>query len=164
VPVSLPAVSRLPKLFGVLVLGFAIACAEDPEVEREGGPFPPDPSGKGGSDPGAGGNGPAVPFCAAFEVVVAKCQRCHADPPKFGAPVPFIEIDDFHRPYGSSDSREYYQAAIDQVESDLMPYTALNDPPTSVMPPVEALTSAEKATLLGWLKQGATDEGGTDCP
>jgi len=26
------------------------------------------------------------------------------------------------------------------------------------------LTSDEKATLLGWLKQGAVAEGGTDCP
>ncbi len=161
--VRLPQVLRLPMLLGVMVMGLAVACAEDPEVEREGGPFPPDPSG-GGSDPGVGGGGHAVPFCAAFEVVVAKCQRCHSDPPKLGAPVPFLDVEDFHRPYGSSGSTEYYEAAIDQVENDLMPYTALNDPPTSLMPPVEALTSAEKATLLGWLRQGASDEGGTDCP
>jgi hypothetical protein len=32
------------------------------------------------------------------------------------------------------------------------------------MPPVEPLTASEKATLLGWLKQGALAEGGTDCP
>lgn len=161
--VSLQEVSRLPTLLGVMLLGLAIACAEDPDVEREGGPFPPDPSGNDGSDPGSAGGGAAVPFCAAFEVVVDKCQRCHTDPPKFGAPVPFLSVDDFHRPYGSG-SMEYFQAAIGQVEADLMPYTALNDPPTSLMPPVEALTSAEKATLLGWLRQGADDEGGTDCP
>lgn len=157
--VRLPGVLRLPMLLGVMILGLAVACAEDPEVEREGGPFPPDPSGDGGSDPG---DGPEVAFCAAFEVVVAKCQRCHTDPPQFGAPVPFLELDDFHRPYGN-DSKEYFQAAIDQVENDLMPYTTLNDPPTSLMPPVEGLTKSEKATLLGWLKQGATDKGGTDC-
>jgi hypothetical protein len=150
-------------LIGVMVVGLAVACAEDPDVEREGGPLPPDHSGDGGSDAG-GGNGAPVAFCAAFEVVAAKCQRCHADPPKFGAPVPFLTIEDFHRPYGSGDSKEYVQAAITQVENDLMPYTALNDPPTSLMPPVEPLTGEEKATLLGWLKQGATEEGGTDCP
>jgi hypothetical protein len=45
-----------------------------------------------------------------------------------------------------------------------MPYVALNDPPTSLMPPVEPLTAEEKATLLAWLEQGAEPEGGTDCP
>lgn len=148
-------------LLGVMLMGLGVACAEDPEVEREGRPLPPDPS-KGGSD--GDGDGPKVTFCAAFEVVTAKCQRCHTDPPKFGAPVPFLSIDDFHRPYGGADSKEYFQAAIEQVEGDFMPYTALNDPPTSLMPPVEPLTGDEKATLLSWLKQGAKDEGGTDCP
>ena len=161
--VRLSEVLRLPMLLGVMVMGLAIACAEDPEVEREGGPLPPDSS-QGGSDPGGGDDQPPVAFCAAFEVVVAKCQRCHTDPPEFGAPVPFLSIDDFHRPYGGRDSMEYFEAAIGQVENDLMPYRALNDPPTSLMPPVEALTSDEKATLLGWLKQGAKPEGGTDCP
>ena len=45
-----------------------------------------------------------------------------------------------------------------------MPYVALNDGPDPIMPPVELLTATEKATLLGWLKQGMKPEGGTDCP
>lgn len=151
---------RLPTLLAVMVVGLSVACAEDPDVEREGGPQPTD----GGSDSGGTGSGKPVSFCAAFEVVAAKCQRCHTDPPENGAPVPFLGLDDFHRPYGSSDKQEYWQAAIDQIERGLMPYTSLNDPPTSLMPPVEPLTDDEKATLLGWLRQGATDEGGTDCP
>jgi hypothetical protein len=161
VEVRLSGVLRLPTLLGVMLIGLCFACTEDPDVEREGGMLPPDPGGQGGTD---AGNGPTIAFCAAFEVVAAKCQRCHEDPPRFGAPVPFLSIDDFHRPYGNSGSKQYFQAAIEQVEADLMPYTALNDPPTSLMPKVESLTSDEKATLLGWLKQGAVAEGGTDCP
>jgi hypothetical protein len=158
--VRLPEVSRLPTLFAVMVMGLSVACVADPKVERQGGPLPSN----GGTDAGAAGAGPVVPFCAALEVVVAKCQRCHTQPPKYGAPVAFLGIDDFHRAYGNSDTVEYWQVAIDQVERDLMPYLSLNDPPTSLMPPVEALTEEEKATLLGWLKQGAAPEGGTDCP
>ena len=45
-----------------------------------------------------------------------------------------------------------------------MPYVALNEPPFSLVPPVEPLTADEKDTLLGWLKQGALPEGGTNCP
>jgi len=121
----------------------------------------------GGSDSGGGGtgvDGAPVPFCSAFEVVKAKCQRCHGETLEFGAPVPFLGVDDFHRPYGSSSVVQYWDVAIDQVESDSMPYVGVNEPPTSAMPPVEALTSEEKTTLLGWLRQGATAEGGTDCP
>lgn len=53
---------------------------------------------------------------------------------------------------------------LDAVAKDFMPFVALNEPPTNLMPPVEPLTVDEKATLLGWLEQGALPEGGTDCP
>lgn len=153
--------TRLLTLLACLTLGPLAACVDDPSVEREGGALPEDP---GGAEPGAAGAGSLVPFCAAFDVVRAKCQRCHGDPLKNGAPVPFLSVDDFQRPYGGSGSRRYWQAAIDAVEQDIMPYVALNEPPTSLMPPVEPLTAEEKATLLGWLRQGASAEGGTDCP
>jgi hypothetical protein len=152
----------MPSLFALMIVGLAVACGEDPDVEREGGPLPPD--GTSGSDSGSAGAAGAVPFCAALQVVRDKCQRCHTDPPKDGAPVPFLTYDDFQRPYGSSGSRKYWEAAADAVERDIMPYLALNEPPTSLMPPVEPLTDDEKATLLGWLQQGAPAEGGTDCP
>jgi hypothetical protein len=120
-----------------------------------------------GGEPAAGGSGPAeIPattFCEALAVVRAKCQRCHTRPPKNGAPVPFLTYDDFQAPYGSSGST-YAEVATRAVELDVMPYVVLNEPPTSLMPPVQALTSEEKATLLSWLKQGAMPEGGTECP
>ena len=159
--VTLAEVSRLPSLFASIVVGLALACSEDPDVERQGGEVPGE---TGGTDQGAGGAMPAVAYCAALPIVRAKCQSCHTDPPKHGAPVPFLSADDFHRPYGSSGTVEYWQVAVDQVESDTMPYVVLNNPPTSLMPPVQPLSADEKATLLGWLRQGATEEGGTDCP
>ena len=105
-----------------------------------------------------------IPFCDALRVVRAKCQRCHTDPPKNGAPVPFLTYDDFQRPYGDDGMFVYWQVAVGLVDRDVMPYVALNEPPTSLMPPVEPLAPDEKATLLGWLNQGAKPEGGTDCP
>jgi hypothetical protein len=60
--------------------------------------------------------------------------------------------------------KDVHDVMLDAVGRDFMPYVALNDPPTSLMPPVEPLTEEEKATLLGWLMQGALPEGGTDCP
>jgi hypothetical protein len=164
----------------MLLLGSS--CSEgDYELERRGGPFPAEPVSDphvatGGSvavgEGGASGGGNAgeggavgdtlVPFCDALTVVRAKCQRCHTDPTQNGAPVPFLTFEDFHEFYFAD--VKWWQRAVQVVESDYMPYVALNNPPTSLMPPVEPLTADEKATLMGWFMQGALPEGGTDCP
>ena len=112
---------------------------------------------------GTGGGEPPVAFCAALGVIRAKCQRCHRSPPQNGAPVPFLTYADTQAPYYASDQK-WSDVMLGAVTRDFMPYVALNDPPTSLMPPVEPLTADEKATLLGWLGQGAKPEGGTDCP
>lgn len=165
-----------------MMLLLAISCSEgDYELERRGGPFPAAPvadpplatggiAGVGdGGAPGGGnaGHGGAdsealIPFCDALTVVRAKCQRCHSAPPQHGAPVPFVTYDDFQVSY--FEQKKWWQRAQEMVEQGFMPYLELNDPPTSLMPPVEPLTADEKATLMGWFMQGALPEGGTDCP
>jgi hypothetical protein len=150
-------------LYGLLVLAssLALGCSsDDPAVERRGGPLPPDDTPAGAA--GQGSAGSPISFCEALSVIVAKCQRCHQDPPQHGAPAPFLTYEDLRAPYGNT-GRTYADVMGDLVEKDLMPYVALNEPPVSLMPPVEPLTVEEKATLLGWLEQGAKPEGGTDC-
>lgn len=148
------------------MLGVGLACSsEDPELERKGGPIPEPHGGSGAvsGDAGAGGVGEEpIAFCAALAVVQAKCQRCHGQPLRQGAPVPFLTYDDLLTPYGNSGST-YGEVAIRLVEEDIMPFVTLNEPPVNIMPPVEPLTAAEKGTLLGWLKQGLQPLGGTDC-
>lgn len=146
-------------LFGIaLSLGTACGSA-DTELNRQGGPLPDT------SDGGAVGSdgGTAIPFCEALGVVRDKCQRCHGDPLQNSAPVPFLSYEDFFAPYGSTDST-YGEIAVRAVDGNVMPFVALNDGSNPVMPPVEPLTPSEKATLLGWLKQGLQPEAGTDCP
>lgn len=151
------------------LVGVAGCSSDDPQLERRGGEVPKpmmDPpkegDGGGGGAAGAGGSGELVPFCDALAVVRAKCQRCHSNPTKLGAPVPFVTYDDFQATF--FETKKWWQRAQDMVESGDMPYVALNDPPTSLMPPVQPLTADEKDTLMGWLQQGALPEGGTDCP
>lgn len=43
-----------------------------------------------------------------------------------------------------------------------MPFVVLNTLPEPIMPPVEPLTADEKATLLAWLKAGASADAA--CP
>jgi hypothetical protein len=79
------------------------------------------------------------------------------------APVPFLTYEDFQASYFDSGFK-WWEIAVGAVERDGMPYVGLNGPPTNLKPPVEPLTVDEKSTLLGWLKEGALPEGGTDCP
>lgn len=130
--------------------------ASDTKLERRGGPLP---DGVGGS----ADSGPPVAFCQALTVIRAKCQRCHQDPPQNGAPVPFLTYEDTQAPY-VDDAFKYSDVMLLAVERDSMPYVALNEGDDPIMPPVEPLTGDEKATLLGWLRQGALPTGGTDCP
>jgi hypothetical protein len=118
------------------------------------------PDGNGAA--GVGG-GDSIPFCAALGVIRAKCQRCHRDPPQNGAPVPFLTYADTQAPYYVTD-KKWSDTMLPAVTQDFMPDVALNDPPTSLMPPVEPLTANEKTTLVTWLQQGAKPTGGTDCP
>jgi hypothetical protein len=136
-----------------------VACgSSDPEVERRGGPLPPDPESNGGT----GAVGGAVTWCAARAVLAAKCQRCHRDPTENGAPMALLTYEDTQAPWSST--QKVHDAMEKTVASDFMPYVELNEPPTSLTPKVEPLTASEKTTLLGWLEQGAKLEGGADCP
>jgi hypothetical protein len=76
--------------------------------------------------------------------------------------MPLLTYEDTQGPWSST--QVVHDVMLDVVSRGIMPYVTLNDPPTSLMPPVAPLTAAEKATLLGWLQQGALPEGGTDCP
>lgn len=153
----------------LLLLAFAgAACSnDDTSLERRGGPLPeamPDPPSSMAGGAGAGGaSGDGIAFCDALQVIQAKCQRCHNDPQQNGAPVAFLTYEDTQANYFETE-RKWFEVMLEAVSEDFMPFVALNKPPTSLMPPVEPLTVEEKATLLGWLKQGALPEGGTDCP
>ena len=150
----------------LLGLALSLGCSGgDTTLERRGGPLPDASSGgsAGASGEGSAGDASAsaIPPCV-LDVIVAKCQRCHGDPRQNGAPVSFFTVDDFQAPYFDTKFK-WWEIAIDRVESDVMPFVALNDPPTNLMPPVQPLTAEEKATLLAWLRAGALPDDGTQC-
>ncbi len=109
-----------------------------------------------GSD-GEGGStsdSPRFP-CEVEAVIQAKCQRCHDQPPKNGAPFPLLTWEDTRGPYGT---KLVYQAMLPAIETDFMPLTQLK-----LDPPVEPLTPEEKTLLLDWLAAGAPAEFGVAC-
>jgi uncharacterized membrane protein len=122
-------------------------------------PSPAEPSAGGG----AGADGGGVAFCAALQVLRDKCQRCHSDPPVNGAPAPFLTYADTQAEYFDT-GLPWWQVMQHAVQDDFMPPTALNADPSPIEPPVEPLNDQERATLLGWLEEGARATGGTSCP
>jgi hypothetical protein len=148
----------LGKVVGLVAL-LATGCGEDAPTH-----LTPVPEGDGGrTNDGAAGNGGAVLFCNALVVIRDKCQRCHGDPVRNGAPVSFVTYPDTQEPYFTTD-KKWWEVMLASVDEDVMPYVVLNDGPNPIKPPVEPLNMDEKATLLGWLEQGAKPEGGTVCP
>jgi hypothetical protein len=83
--------------------------------------------------------------------------RCHADPPRNGAPFPLDTYAAIEAPSPSSKNPERVirHRMIDAVESGFMPYTSL-----ILDPPVEALTCEERTTLLAWLREPTSPPAG----
>jgi cytochrome c5 len=108
-----------------------------------------------GGTGGQGGSTPELP-CAVQQVIAAKCERCHGDPLRNGAPVRIANWEDTQRNYGP---RPLHEAMLEVVEIDFMPPVGLE-----ASPPIEPLTDEEKETLVGWLKDGAAPVIGTTCP
>jgi hypothetical protein len=120
------------------------------------GPGGDDGAGNGAGCAADGGAGAAPHFPADVAAAIrAKCQRCHAQPPKNGAPFPLLTWEDTHAPYGQ---RLVYQAMLPAIEKGIMPFTELK-----LDPPVEPLTGDEKALLLDWLGGGALPAEGAVC-
>lgn len=90
-----------------------------------------------------GGSGLELTWCDVAPILEARCQRCHTDPPKNGAPFPLLSYED-------TQEEERYEQVGDAVSRDFMPPLWLE-----VDPPVEPLSCGEKETLLAWIEQGA---------
>jgi hypothetical protein len=89
--------------------------------------------------------------------VMAVCRRCHQDPPLQFAPFPLLTWDDTQQPFGVS-GRLRHERMFEVVRDDVMPFRF-----STIEPPVEPLSPADKATLLNWLAQGAQPLGGRAC-
>ena len=145
-----PTRSLAAALFASVVLA---GCASDSGATH----------GAGGAAVGGAPSSGGVTFCAALTVLRDKCQRCHQSPPQHGAPMPLLTYEDTQGQYYTT-NKTWSDAIVGAVARGVMPDLTQNDPPTSLMPPVEPLTEDEKATLLDWLAEGALPEGGTNCP
>jgi len=119
-------------------------------------------SSSGKSDGTSGGEGGPEPvkWCDAYKIINCTCQQCHQNPPLHGAPIPLMTYDDTQAPFGKPPGT-VWQEMQSVIGNRFMPFTGPTDPP--VMPPVMPLTDEQQATILAWLAQGATAEGGQTC-
>lgn len=89
----------------------------------------------------------ALNYCDDVRPIVAeKCVRCHADPPKNGAPFSLTTYEQFQKPHPTATELEIGELAIAAIESGRMPATSI-----ALEPAVLPLTKEEKEILLEWL-------------
>ena len=86
--------------------------------------------------------------CAPRLVLQTVCQQCHTRPMKSSAPFPLQRLSDVQALYDGQIIRD---DMIADLEAGRMP-----------LPPV-TITASDKATLLGWLKDGTPSVAATSC-
>ena len=101
--------------------------------------------GAGGGSGGAGGGSNGLP-CNVKNVIDARCAgACHAAPPAFGAPMPLVTWQDFHRPAPKNGAIRVYQSVADRIHRA----------GAGRMPETGSLDSQELRTLDDWIAAGA---------
>jgi hypothetical protein len=83
--------------------------------------------------------------CDVEAIVKMKCQTCHTDPPKRGAPIHILSYADTQVFPPDSTTKRVWEYMEMFIASGYMPYMGS---------PTGPLTEAEKATMLAWLKGG----------
>lgn len=143
---ALGAFARISTIVGLVATGAgALAMACDASLDTvcfDGQPCVPEEGGGGGGTTAPGDDGD-IP-CDVFAVLEAKCHVCHNANHDNGAPIDLLACSRFAEDdCGGLGPR--HGLAASYVDSDFMPLGAaeLN------------LTADEKATLLGWLSEGA---------
>ncbi len=125
---------------------------------------PPDKDGgaPAGGGPGAPQDGPDGPDaappsvldpdnpsglpCAVSTVLTARCTSCHAESPRFAAPMPLVTLDDLRAPSRDDPTRPVHDLVIDRMLDEWRPM-----PP----PPQPPADEAEIAVLRAWVDAGA---------
>lgn len=100
------------------------------------------------SSPGPGGatsasSEGAIP-CDVDAVLARACRTCHADPPRFGAPMPLGTWGDLHAAARSDPAKKVHELVKARIHDAVRP-----------MPQGDVLSGDELATLDRWLDRGA---------
>lgn len=153
--------ARTLSLLPVFVVAWACGSDETPGGEApvtvESPPTPsndaasdgPEPGAADPGSPGSGGEGGinsgGLP-CAVRDILAQKCSGCHADTPRFGAPMSLIDYDDLTAPAVSDESQNVSELVVQRVSAQ-----------SSRMPPVpnDPLTPEQIATLSAWVDGGS---------
>lgn len=105
-------------------------------------------------------NEPATPVdsgaaslpCDVDEVLARTCRSCHAAPPKFGAPMPLLTLEDLRAAAKSEPGKSVFTKVGERIHDAASP-----------MPPGAKLSAADMAVLDRWVAGGAQPGDGAAC-
>lgn len=116
-----------------------------------------DPGGGGGNTTATCEDGPDTGDlpCDVADVLSARCQGCHQDPPVGGAHFPLLSYEDTHKLRGMTGKRNWQRMA-EVIEPDGSPHMPYKD--------AEQLSEAQLQTLRDWFAACAAPVSeGTGC-
>jgi hypothetical protein len=108
----------------------------------------------GGAEPPATGDFP----CEVFAIIHDKCNPCHTDPPKNGAPFPILTYEDTQLPFGTKGKKRYERMA-EVIAPASGPFMPLQPNGEGVTP----LSEAELGLLSAWLAAPTAEAQGKGC-
>lgn len=149
----MPVHPTATKLIAGLSFVALVACESTPEttieppVERDGGTTIEDPRDAGNTieDPRDGGVAEVTWWQDVQPIVAEKCQLCHAEPPQFGAPRPFVDYDHTQVASAGTPVHEIMAARINASQQRMPP------------PSQPQLTDEERALITLWSEIGAPE-------
>ncbi|HVY48777.1 MAG TPA: hypothetical protein VHB21_22970 [Minicystis sp.] len=110
------------------------------------------PSGASGGSGGAGGGAASGLPCDVDRVLAQSCRSCHADPPRYGAPMPLVTYADTQAPAPTNTAEKVVDVMHQRIHD-----------PTSPMPPTGPLDAAALDVLDRWYQEGAPPGDGAAC-
>jgi hypothetical protein len=90
--------------------------------------------------------------CDVETLLVHNCQSCHDDEPRFGAPMPLVELADLLAPLPSEPSRTVAAAIPERIEDSVRP-----------MPPTGLLDDGDREILAQWIEADMPGEDDPHC-
>ena len=141
-----------------LLVSLGLACSStnsDPNVLPEGESTTGHVDGTEGDDTrveetgtttGIAERGGELP-CDVATLLVEHCHACHDDPPRFGAPMPLVQLADVLAPLPSDRSRSVADAMHERIEDPVRP-----------MPPTGMLEEEHRDVLARWIEAGSNGE------
>lgn len=125
----------------------ALACGGGSATPGPGGDGGASSTGSGSSSSGQGGGSASGGLpCDVEDILVDNCQKCHSNPPVFGAPMPLVTYADLQAPSKLDPAQKVYERVSKRIHDAAAPMP---------QPPNAPLGASDLKVMDDWIAAGA---------